>query len=132
MRRNRMPLRMICLFLLLIELLASNAFAVPGFGTLELQVVAGKPAIFTDPSLTGGKYRASFASVSIYPIIPEFSYNGSTDKEGKIIVPDLRVGLAKYEISFIDHNEGLWKGEGSVFIKSDSWEKKFVELKKET
>ena len=51
-----MPLRMICLFLLLIELLASNAFEVPGFGTLELQVVAGKPAIFTDPSLTGGKY----------------------------------------------------------------------------
>ena len=133
MGRNGLPLIMICLFLLLAGLLSSNILAAPssGYGTLEFQVVAGKPAVFSDPSLTGGKYRASNAHVSIYQNESDFSFDDHTDKEGQLILWELPVGLNKYEILFFDLNGDPWKGEGSVFIKSDSWEKKFVELKKE-
>jgi len=82
-------------------LLSSNIFAAPGFGTLELQVVAGKPAVFSAPSLTGGKYRASDAFVSIYQNESDFSFDDHTDKEGQLILWELPVGLNKYEIFFL-------------------------------
>ena len=133
MLRNRMPLRIICLFLLLLGLLASNTFAQASFGTLELQVVAGKPADFSNPPLTGGQYRAGNAMVLIYPKDqPDsgFSFDGYADKEGIVIAKDLLVGPNKYEIAFYDFNGDLWKAEGLVYIKSGSWDKKFIKLKK--
>ena len=135
MREDRLPIELICIFLLLLGLLVSNTFAQASFGTLELQVVAGKPADFNDPPLTGGKYRASNANVLIYPKDqPDspFSYDELTDDEGKFIARELLVGPNKYEISFTDFKGDLWKAEGLVYIKGGSWEKKFVELKKET
>jgi len=132
MRKNWLLL--ICLFLLLVGLLASNTIAQAGTGSLELQVVAGKPADFNDPPLTGGKYRASNAYVLIYPMAQSysgFSFDGYTDKEGQVIAKDLPTGIHKYEISFFDLNGNKWKGEGSVYIKSGSSQKKLIELKKE-
>jgi len=135
MRKFMLPIILICLLFLLIGSLASNALAQASFGTLELQVVAGKPADFNDPPLTGGKYRASNAMVLIYPKDqPDsgFSFDGYADKEGIVIAKDLLVGPNKYEIAFYDFKGDLWKAEGLVYIKGGSWEKKFVELKKET
>jgi hypothetical protein len=133
--RKGMPTKPICILLLLVTVLASNALAQSNYGTLELQVLAGKPAVFSDPPLTGGKYRASYAHVLIYPKDqPDspFSYDELTDKEGKLIVREVFVGPNKYEISFIDMNGDLWKTEGLVYIKRGSWEKKLAELKKST
>ena len=45
--------------LLLVGLLASNTIAQAGTGSLELQVVARKPGVFTDSPLASGKYPAS-------------------------------------------------------------------------
>jgi hypothetical protein len=135
MQKDNLPTKQICLFLLLLGLLTSNTFAQGNYGTLELQVVAGKPAVFSDPPLTGGKYRASNAHVLIYPRDqPDspFSYDEFTDKEGKLIVREVFVGPNKFEVSFIDMNGDLWRTEGLVYIKRGSWEKKLIELKKAT
>ena len=128
MRRNRAPQKMIYLFLLLLGLLASNTLAQAGNGSLEIQVVAGEPRIFTDHPLASGKYLASKAVVLIYQPDLNFSYNGSADELGKLIMKDLPVGLNNYEISWRDFRGDRWGAKGSVFIMKDSREKKFVEL----
>ena len=134
MGRNELPLRMICLFLLLAGLLSSNNLAAPldSNGSLRLQVVAGKPAAFNDPSLAGGKYPASNAFVSISKPGLDFVLENVTNKEGQLIIRDLPAGLNKYKILFWDFHGDRWLGEGSVVIKNGELSTKLVELKKET
>jgi len=132
MREDRLTLRMICLFLLLLGLLASNTLAQVINGSLELQVVAGKPTFFSDHPLASGKYPASGASVWIHQKESGFSFDDSTDKEGKLIVSELPVGLNIYEITWRDFREDLWGARGCVLIKKDSMEKELVELNKTT
>lgn len=104
MGRIRLPQRLICLFLLLIGLLSPNTLAAPleSSGSLGLQVVAGAPEAFNDRSLAGGKYPAGNATVSIYRQDSDFLFEGSTNKQGQLIVQDLPVGLSKYEIVWWD------------------------------
>jgi hypothetical protein len=130
MLRNKMPLRILCLFLLLLVLLTSNTLAQAGNGSLELQVEAGKPGVFNDSSLASGKYLAIDAVVSIYQNGSGFSYDGYTDTLSKLIIKDLPIGLNNYEISWLDFNGDKWEAKGSVFIKKDSREKELVELKR--
>jgi hypothetical protein len=127
--RKDMPIKPICILLLSATVLASNALAQFGFGNLELQVVAGKPAVFSDHPLASGKFLASNATLSIYQPEFNFSYNGSVDQLGKLIIRDLPAGLNNYEISWRDFQGDMWGAKGSVFIKRASMEKEFVELK---
>ena len=52
-----------------------------------------------------------------------FSFDSYAGKEGIMIAKDLLVGPNKYEIAFYDFKEDLWRAEGLVYIKSESWEK---------
>ena len=98
-------------------------------GSLELHVVSAVPGVFNEIPLANGKYPAGNASVSIYQPDLNFSYKGSADKLGKLIIKDLPTGLNNYEISWPDFRGDRWGAKGSVFIKRDSREKESVELK---
>ncbi|MDD1752540.1 MAG: hypothetical protein LUQ38_05555 [Methanotrichaceae archaeon] len=130
MRRNWVPPIIICLFLLLAGLLSSNTLAQASNGSLEIQIVAGNPKVFTSSPLANGKYPASHAAVLIYRTDLNFSYKGSADGLGKLIVRDLPVGLNNYEISWRDFRKDMWGAKGSVFIEKGSREKELVELKR--
>ncbi|MDD1751871.1 MAG: hypothetical protein LUQ38_02125 [Methanotrichaceae archaeon] len=125
---------MICLLLLLAGLLSSNTFAAPldSNGSLRLQVVAGLPRYFNDPSLTGGKYPAGDATVSIYKSDLNFSFEDYTNYQGQLMIRDLPAGLNKYQILFWDYRGDIWSGEGSLVIKNGELSTKLVELKRET
>ena len=133
MGRNRLPLkRMICLFLLFAGFLSSNTLAAPldDSGSLRLQVMAGAPGTFNDPSLAEGKYPAGDATVSIYRLDSDFSFEGYTDRLGQLIVQDLPVGLNKYEIVWGDLRGDRWIGKGSAYIKKGELIEELVELKR--
>ncbi|MDD1751765.1 MAG: hypothetical protein LUQ38_01585 [Methanotrichaceae archaeon] len=125
---------MICLFLLLAGLLSSNTFAAPldSNGTLILQIVAGKPAAFNSHPLTGGKYPASYADVSISKPDLDFFFEDFADNQGQLTIWELPAGLNKYKILFGDLRGDMWSGEGSVAIKNGELSTKLVELKRET
>ena len=99
-------------------------------GSLEMQVVAGEPGVSNDNPLANGKYPASNAAVSMNQSDWNFSYKGSADKLGKLIIKFLPIGLNNYEISWRDFRGDMWGEKGSVFIKRDSREKELVELKR--
>jgi len=134
MGRNGLPLRMICLFLLLAGLLSSNTFAeiLVGHGHLKLQVVSEKPATFDSRPLEGGKYPASYANVSISKPDLDFLFENFTNKQGQLTIRDLPVGLNKYRITWRDFRGDMWSGEGSVVIKNDESSTKLLELRRET
>ena len=122
--------RIICLFLLQIGLLASNILAQAGNGSLELQVVAGKPGDITDSPSINGKYPAINALIRINQTDLNVSLQDKTNTLGIVIVRNLPPGLNNYKISWQDFNGDMWEAKGSVFIKKDSREKDFVELKR--
>ena len=133
MERNRLSLRMICLFLLLAGFLSSNTLAAPldGNGSLKLQIIACAPGTFNDPSLAEGKYPAGDATVTIYRQDSDFSFEGYTDRLGQLIVQDLPVGQNKYEILWADFRGDSWISKGSVYIKKGELSAELVDLKRD-
>jgi hypothetical protein len=134
MEKNAVSLKMIFFLLLSIGLFSSNTLAQSsdGFGDLKLQVVAGKPAIFDDKPVAGGKYPAGDATVSIYKPNVDFFFEDYTDYKGQLLIRALPAGLNNYKILFWDFKADRWSAEGSVIIKNGELSTKLVELKRET
>ena len=92
--------------------------------------MAGKPGDITDSPSINGKYPAINALIRINQTDLNVSLQDKTNTLGIVIVRNLPPGLNNYKISWQDFNGDMWEAKGSVFIKKDSREKEFVELKR--